>query len=130
MRKLKKNIIIFIIGALGYGLIETLYRGFTHWTMLVTGGFVFVILYHLFTKNEKAPLWQKCLAGAFIITTIELAAGCIVNLWLGWNVWDYSAYPFNFLGQICLVFTWLWFLLCIPVTYIVSYLHGSRFHID
>jgi len=130
MQQFRKNMIIFIIGALGYGLLETLFRGYTHWTMLVTGGIVFIILYHLFTKNEKAPLWQKCLVGALIITSIELAAGCIVNLWLGWNVWDYSAYAFNFMGQICLVFTLLWFLLCIPVSYITSYLHGRRFYVD
>ncbi|MDD4565271.1 MAG: hypothetical protein PHE79_07370 [Eubacteriales bacterium] len=130
MRELKKNISIFIIGAIGYGLIEALYRGFTHWTMLITGGVVFVVLYHVYTKNEKAPLWQKCLAGAFIITSLELAAGCIVNLWLGWNVWDYSAYSFNFLGQICLVFTFIWFLLCIPLSYFTAYLHSKRFHID
>lgn len=130
MYEAKKNTAIFLIGAIGYGLIETLYRGFTHWTMLLTGGIIFVIIYHVYAKNEKAPLWQKCLIGAFIITIIELAAGCIVNLWLGWNVWDYSAYTFNFLGQVCLVFTFMWFLLCIPLSYIASYLHGKHFHIN
>lgn len=128
MYEAKKNTAIFLIGAIGYGLIETLYRGFTHWTMLLTGGIIFVIIYHVYAKNEKAPLWQKCLIGAFIITIIELVAGCIVNLWLGWNVWDYSAYTFNFLGQVCLVFTFMWFLLCIPLSYIASYLHGKHFH--
>lgn len=34
--------------------------------------------------------------------------GCIVNLWLGWNVWDYSTMPGNFMGQICPQFTLLW----------------------
>jgi uncharacterized membrane protein len=130
MQKFKKNIGIFIIGAIGYGFIETLFRGYTHWTMLITGGIVFVILYHVFTKNEKAPLWHKCLIGSLIITMIELAVGCIINLWLGWNVWDYSAYNFNFLGQICLLFTVLWFLLCIPVSYFTSYLHSKRFYAD
>lgn len=28
------------------------------------------------------------------------------------GVWDYSAAPFNLLGQICLPFTLLWFPLC------------------
>ena len=127
MQKLKKNIIILFIGGIGYGLIETLYRGFTHWTMLVTGGIVFVILYHVYSKNEKAPLWQKCFTGAFIITTVELTTGCVVNLWLGWNVWDYSSYSYNFLGQICLLYTLLWFFLCIPLSYFTRYLQKRRF---
>ena len=129
MQKLKKNIMIFLIGAIGYGLMETLFRGFTHWTMLFTGGVVFVILYHVYSKNENAPLWQKCLTGAFIITMVELAVGCIINLWLGWNVWDYSGYSYNFLGQICLVFTLLWFFLCIPLSYFTRYLNTRRFRI-
>lgn len=126
---IKKNIMIFLIGAMGYGLMEIGFRGFTHWTMLVTGGVVFIILYYVNSKNENAPLWKKCLMGAFIITTIEFAVGCIVNLWLGWNVWDYSRYTYNFLGQISLAFTVLWFFLCIPLSYFTRYLHIHRFRI-
>ncbi len=123
----KKYTIIFVIGAGGYGLMETVFRGFTHWTMLVTGGIVFMILYYINSKNENAPVWQKALAGALVITLIELAVGSIVNLWLGWHVWDYSGYSYNFLGQICLAFTVLWFFLCIPLTYFTRYLHRFRF---
>lgn len=125
----RKYIMIFMIGAAGYGLLETIFRGFTHWTMLVTGGVVFVILYYMNSKNENAPLWKKAFAGALIITSIELGVGCIVNLWLDWNVWDYSGYSYNFLGQICLAFTVLWFFLCIPLSYFTRYLHLHRFRI-
>ena len=125
----KKYGILFFIGAAGYGLMETLFRGYTHWTMLVTGGAVFVILYYVNSKNEKAPIWQKALIGALIITAVELAVGSIVNLWLNWNVWDYSGYAYNFLGQICLGFTALWFFLCIPLSYFTRYLHIRRFRI-
>jgi uncharacterized membrane protein len=126
---LKKYILIFLIGALGYGLLETLFRGFTHWTMLITGGIVFTVLYHIYSKNENAPLWQKAIVGAFIITMIEFAVGCIVNLWLGWNVWDYSGFAYNVFSQICLAFTALWFFLCIPLSYFTRYLHIRRFRI-
>ena len=128
-RALKTNLLVFSIGSIGYGILETLFRGFTHWTMLVTGGLVFVILYHLNSKNENAPLWKKCLTGAIVITMVELAVGCIVNIWLGWNVWDYSAYTYNFLGQICLAFTVLWFFLCIPLAYLTRYLHIRSFRL-
>ena len=126
---LKKYVLIFLIGAAGYGLLETLFRGFTHWTMLATGGVVFTVLYYINSKNENAPLWQKAIAGAFIITMIEFAVGCIVNLWLDWNVWDYSGYAYNVLGQICLAFTALWFFLCIPLSYFTRYLHIRRFRL-
>ncbi len=129
MNQWKKYILLFMIGAVGYGLMETLFRGFTHWTMIVTGGFVFIILYYVNSKNENAPLWQKAFVGAFIITLIELAVGCVVNLWLDWNVWDYSGYPYNFFGQICLAFTALWFVLCIPISFFTRYLHIHRFRI-
>lgn len=54
---------------------------------------------------------RQMLIGAIVITTLEFVCGCIVNLWLGWNVWDYSNMPFNLLGQICLPFTVIWFFL-------------------
>ena len=34
--------------------------------------------------------------------------GCIVNLWLGWDVWDYSGMPGNILGQVCPRYFLLW----------------------
>ena len=40
--------------------------------------------------------------GSIIITILEFITGCIVNLWLGWNIWDYSNLPYNLLGQISL----------------------------
>lgn len=123
MEKVLYYLKIYIIGALGYGLLEVLFRGTTHWTMLVTGGFCFVILYHMFSKRELAPLWKKCLLGAFIITAIEFIVGCVVNLWLDWGVWDYSKYSYNVLGQICASFTILWFLLCIPLAFFTRFLH-------
>ena len=107
--------IIFFIGALGYGVIEVAFRGYTHWTMLLTGGVAFSLLYRIQTDMGGRPLWVRCLAGTAAITVTEFAVGCIVNLWLGWNVWDYSMYRFQILGQVCLLFSFLWFLLCGPV---------------
>jgi len=51
--------------------------------------------------------WQV-LIGVGIILTLEFISGCIVNLWLNLNVWDYSNMPLNLLGQICLPFALLW----------------------
>ena len=61
---------------------------------------------------DSQPLAIAALAGALIITVYEFAVGCIVNLRYGWNVWDYSAIEVNLLGQVCPVFTGIWFALC------------------
>jgi len=112
LTKLLKGISIYLIGALGYGAIELLFRGHTHWTMLLAGGVCFCLLY----KISSLPMrkWQKWVLGASAITTVEFVAGAIVNIWLKWSVWDYSGHALNLFGQICLLFTVLWFLLCIP----------------
>ena len=73
------------------------------------GGFCFVLIGLI---NEvipwEMPLWKQGIIAAVIITTLEFITGCIVNLWIGWNVWDYSNVPLNFCGQICLPFSLLW----------------------
>lgn len=48
---------------------------------------------------------------AIIITFIEFVSGCILNIWLGLNIWDYTDEPFNILGQINLKHSFYWFLL-------------------
>ena len=108
--------VVYIVGALGYGSLEFLYRGYTHWTMLITGGLCFTALYAI--ANSSMILVFQCVLGAVVITTIELLSGMIVNLWLGWDVWDYSSQPFNLNGQICLSFSLIWFALCCPAAYI------------
>lgn len=107
------SIFIFTIGALGYGLIETLFRGYTHWTMMLTGGACLLTLSYFNRQCKNMSVFLKAAGGAFIITVYEFAVGVIVNLWYGWNVWDYSMHTGNLLGQICPLFTFLWFLLCL-----------------
>ena len=54
------------------------------------------------------PFWAAYLCGAAIISAIELGFGLLFNVRLGMNVWDYSAVPLNFMGQVCLPFALLW----------------------
>ena len=105
----------FLFGALGYGTLELFWRGHTHWSMLLTGGTCFSLIYFVATRSKEA-LWKKWVMSAALITTLEFLVGCIVNLRLGWDVWDYSGEKYNLLGQICPLFSFLWFLLCIPCT--------------
>ena len=107
--------LIFAFGGAVYSLLETLYRGYTHWTMALTGGACSATLYALSKPLAKLRLWTKCGIGALVITSYEFIVGCIVNLWLGWRVWDYSSLPGNLLGQICPLFSLIWFFLCAPL---------------
>lgn len=122
LRRFREDIILFMFGGILYSLIEILFRGFTHWTMTITGGLCLVVLYRHFTENPYESMAVKCLFGTMVITAFELVVGCIVNLLLHWNVWDYSSHAMNFMGQICLMFSVLWFLLTIPVVWLCGFL--------
>ncbi|MCB6993817.1 hypothetical protein LI177_10025 [bacterium 210820-DFI.6.37] len=122
------SIFIFAIGALGYGGLEILFRGYTHWTMMLTGGACLLTLYYLDQQFNKAPLLLKAAGGAIIITIYEFAVGLIVNLWYGWHVWDYSLLPGNLLGQVCPLFTAIWFFLCLGLSLVSKGLCGRIHH--
>ena len=48
---------------------------------------------------------------SILITVFEFILGYILNIKLGLGIWDYSNIPFNIMGQICLPFSFLWFVL-------------------
>lgn len=114
----KRHSGLFLFGGICYGLLEILWRGKTHWSMLLTGGACFLALFKLFERAEKLPLKIKCAAGGAVITGFEFVSGCIFNRLLKLNVWDYSKNRFNIKGQICALYSCLWTLLCIPVSFI------------
>ena len=104
-----KYMTLLLTGGGLYVLVELIWRGRSHWTMFLLGGLCFISIGLI---NEiipwDMPLWQQIIIGAGIITVLEFLTGCIVNLWLGWDVWDYSGLPGNILGQICPQFFLLW----------------------
>ncbi len=104
-----KYMILLLIGGGLYVLLELIWRGRSHWTMFLLGGLCFIGIGLI---NElipwDMPLWQQIIIGAGIVTALEFLTGCIVNLWLGWDVWDYSMLPGNVFGQICPQFFLLW----------------------
>ncbi len=102
-------IFIFLLAGLIYSLLEICFRGFTHWTMTILGGISGCGLYVISTLN--IPVWVKALYGALMITTFEMITGYVVNIVLSMGVWDYSAVPLNFMGQISLPFSALWYVL-------------------
>ncbi|MCL2107949.1 MAG: putative ABC transporter permease [Oscillospiraceae bacterium] len=99
--------ILFLFGAFVYGALEVIFKqGDTHVSMFLLGGLCFLLLGAM---SPRMSLLSRMTAGALLITALELAVGVIVNVILNLGVWDYSYMPFNFMGQICLLFTGFWF---------------------
>ena len=107
-RWIKKYSLLFIIGAVGYAAIEVIWRGRTHWSMMLAGGLCFVIFSLVARWLRGRSILIKAVVCAIGVTAVEFIFGVIFNLWLGLGVWDYSSMPMNILGQICLPFTLLW----------------------
>ena len=108
--KIFKDLILALCGGGLYLLLELLWRGFSHWTMFLLGGGCFALIGLL---NELLPwqmplLLQGVIGSLGIVTPLEFVTGCVVNLGLGWQVWDYTDMPLNLLGQVCLPFALLW----------------------
>jgi len=114
--------LLFTVGATGYYLIEIAFRGYSHWSMALCGGICLCLIYLTNRRFSHYHLFLRALFGALIITAVEFLAGCILNLYLHWDIWDYSHLPLNLLGQITPVFSGVWFLLSIPVCFFSSLL--------
>lgn len=129
MKSLVKQLILMSIGGLLYVILELIWRGRSHWTMFIVGGICFLCIGAI---NEvipwEMPIWQQGIIGSIIVTNIEFISGCIINLWLGLAVWDYSNVPFNLLGQICLPFIFIWFFISLIAIVIDDYLRYLIFN--
>lgn len=111
MKRLTKNSVFFIVGGIGYGMIEVIWRGYTHWAMLVAGGVCSMFFSHIaeiFRRRSRAFKASVC---AFVVSAVELTFGIIFNIILKKHIWDYSKMPMNFLGQICPLYTFFWWVL-------------------
>ncbi len=114
MVKFKEFLYVYAIGSIVYMFIEVLWRGFTHWTMGIVGGVCFFAIFIIDEYFQHKPLLQRAFYSALFVTVMELLTGLVVNRCLNFAVWDYSGMRFNFMGQISLLYSILWYFLCIP----------------
>jgi hypothetical protein len=124
----KDLILIFIMGAL-YMVLEGLWRGWTNISMLVVGGLCAFLIGRL-NEHEtfyKLKMWQQCFVGTLITLIIEFISGLILNVWLGFHIWDYSDMKYNLYGQISLVYAGLWFILMPLAIYTDDWLRHKLF---
>jgi len=106
--KIARKTALFALGGGAYVGLELLWRGRSHISMFAAGGTCFLLLGKL--RKTRLPNPLKPVAGAGMITAVELGTGLLVNR--DYRVWDYRTVPGNFKGQICLPFFLLW----IPVS--------------
>lgn len=123
MKEFEKYIFLFIIGGLGYGVIEIAFRGFTHWSMVLTGGAAFVSLYLINNTLNDTSIFIKAFLGMLVITALEFTVGIIVNKIFALGVWDYTNMPGNIMGQITLQFSACWYGLSVVAFIIFENIH-------
>ena len=119
------SMLMWTWGGTVYFLLEVAYKTATghperiSWTMLVLAVVLCIPVERAgYQLPWDCPLWLQALCCAALVTVTEFVAGCVLNLWLGLDIWDYSALPLHLYGQVCLPFSLAWWVLCfafIPV---------------
>jgi hypothetical protein len=113
LRWLRLLVLWFLLGIV-YFLIEACWRvpqgDCPHWTMIIVGGLCGVAVGGLnqIPRFYRLSVRIQSLIGAALTLAVEFAAGCVLNIWLGLGIWDYSKIPGNIRGQICLPFALVW----------------------
>lgn len=126
--RIEKHVILFAIGGIAYFFLEVLVRGYSHYTMFLCGGACFLCC-GLLNENVKIKMSfvSQMVLSSLIITALEFTTGLIVNVWLKMDIWDYSNLPYNFMGQICLFYSFLWFLVSSVAIVMDDYLRYKLF---
>lgn len=128
MSKLLRLATLWLWGGFIFYCFELLTRGYSYPSMFVVGGVCFLIIGGL---NNYLP-WEigivrQALMGGAAVTTVELAPGVVLNIWLGLGIWDYSGLPLNLWGQICLLYSLLWVALSAVGILLDDYLRWKLF---
>lgn len=127
MKYFLKYLVLLLIGGSIYCMIEVLARGFSHWTMFLVGGMCFILVGIINEITPKMPLIRQMLLSAVIITAVEFISGCILNIWLGLSIWDYTDEIGNIFGQICPKHTVYWFLLSAVAVFLDDFIRYKFF---
>lgn len=124
MKQVRKYLFLLVIGGNLYYILEVIWRGYSHFSMFLLGGLCFILigLINESHATSNLPLIMQQAIATIIITLLEFVFGLIFNIYLGLGIWDYSSLRFNYMGQICLTFSILWFFLSLPAIMLDDYL--------
>ena len=109
-----KNVVLFGVGGLAYGIIEIIYRFRTYPLMILCGGIAIIILDKInnYISWDMDILLQGCI-GSALITGMEFIIGNLSLAGVLPKMWDYSNVWLNYKGIICLPFSLIWIVLSI-----------------
>lgn len=119
MNRTVKYLTLFLVGAGIYFECELHWRYIVgtlpvHWSMPVLGGVLFLLIGGINNWFPwEMPLLHQAIIGTACCTVAEFLSGCVLNLWLRLNVWDYSDKPLNLMGQVCPQFCFVWLVLSV-----------------
>lgn len=109
------SLLEMLLGGMTYGLLEIVWRGYTHPSMVLTGGVCFGMMLAVNRYCVRLPLVLRSGLCALGITAAEFCVGFVVNRLWHMEVWDYSDEWMDLLGQICPLYSCFWFLLSFAV---------------
>lgn len=131
----------YILGRLGlyllcgtiYYCIELLYRGYSHYTMMILAGFLAVSC--IDTPNNiysfDLDFRIQVIISTILCTLGEGISGIILNKWLNLNIWDYSClWGTFFWGQCNIMFIGAWILLVIIGIVLCDWWNYAICHIE
>ena len=131
--KIFNMFVIWLTGGIVYYFAEILFRGFSHFSMLICGGLCFLLVGNIgnLILNSKdniiISIIKIMLIGTMIITTLEYITGMIVNVKYNLKVWDYSDMKYNVNGQICLLYSFFWALISLICVYVYNVIEEYLF---
>lgn len=115
-----RNLLKFLFGGVAYGLVEVVWRGYTHPSMVITGGVCFSMICAINSRLSDHSIFLRSAACALGVTAAEFFVGILVNRIFDMSVWDYSDKWMNLFGQICPLYSAFWFGLCLTVCFMLS----------
>lgn len=123
LKKVSEYGFLWLLGGSLYYSFEMLFRGFSHWSMFVLGGFCMAFFaFQGQAMHWREPMWIQVIRCTIFVTSGEFITGMLVNKWFKLEVWDYSDQPFQVLGQVCLPFAIIFSGLCAVGIVLCGYL--------
>ena len=114
MKKVYKNLFLFIFGFMAYITIEVFWRGYSYPLMGLCGAIAFIAIDNINNKiSWDVDILVQGAIGSIIITLMEFIIGSLSLQGILQQMWDYTNVPLNYKGIICLPFSIIWFLLSI-----------------
>ena len=111
------SLLLWTFGGTLYFFCEVIFKTLAHhpenisWTMLLLALILCIPLERFGCELPWGmPLIQQAFICSIMITLMDFFVGVLLHIILQMHVWDYSHIPGNILGQICPLFSFLWFI--------------------